>query len=247
MYPADWHELYGDMTGESARRILPPLLSLFGVKSLLEVGCGNGHWTQAAIDAGVNDYTVVDGPWNDRARLLVDQSRFVEARLEQPLALGRRFDLAICLEVAEHVDNVSARTLVKSLCEAADVIGFGAATPFQGGFGHINEQWPSYWRAHFEALGYRPYDLVRPRHWNDRAIHYWYRQNMFVYVRDSNIAATKIAADASLDSSIALFDAIHPEKFEEVASYRAIAMKRLVRAFPAWAKVRLTSKMAGHG
>jgi SAM-dependent methyltransferase len=247
MYPADWHKLYGDMTGESARRILPPLVELFSAKSLVEVGCGNGHWTQAGIDAGIGEYTVVDGPWNDRDHLLVDKAHFVEAVLEQPLDLGRRFDLAICLEVAEHVREESARTLIESLCKAADVVVFGAAIPLQAGYGHINEQWPSYWRAHFEALGYRPYDLVRPRHWTDRAIHYWYRQNMFVYVRAANKAATVTAGKAAHDFSLALFDAVHPEKFEEVASYRSIAMKRLLRALPAWTQLRLRSKLDGHG
>lgn len=247
MYPADWHKLYGDMTGESARRVLTPLVELFGAKSMVEVGCGNGHWTQAGIDAGISDYTVVDGPWNNRDHLLVDRANFVEARLEVPLVLPRRYDLAVCLEVAEHVRGDSAPTVVESLCNASDVVIFGAAIPLQGGYGHINEQWPSWWRPHFEALGYRPYDLVRPKHWNDRAIHYWYRQNMFVYVREANAEASRIAAAAQQAGSAALFDAVHPEKFEEVASYRSIAMKRLVKALPAWLGTRMRSKMAGHG
>lgn len=247
MYPADWHKLYGDMTGESARRILPPLVTLFNAQSLVEVGCGNAHWTQAGIDAGATDYCVVDGPWNNRDHLLVDRARFVEARLETPLQLGRRFDLAICLEVAEHVEGGSARVLVESLCQAADVVVFGAAIPLQGGFGHINEQWPSYWRAHFEALGYQPHDLVRPHHWTDQTIHYWYRQNMFVYVKTANAKLSALAAAAEPAGSGMLFDAVHPEKFVEVASYQAIAFKRLLRAVPSWFTRRLRSKLAGHG
>ena len=62
MYPAQWHHIFGDKTGASARRILPPLLDLFAARSILEVGCGNGHWTQVGIDNGVEDYAVVDGP-----------------------------------------------------------------------------------------------------------------------------------------------------------------------------------------
>ena len=69
MYPADWHRTYSDTTGHSARLILPPLLRLFGVRSLVEVGCGHAHWTQAAVDAGVEDYTVVDGPWTELDQL----------------------------------------------------------------------------------------------------------------------------------------------------------------------------------
>ena len=55
MYPPIWHRIYGDKTGESARRIITPLVKYFDVGSVVEVGCGNAHWTQAALDAGANE------------------------------------------------------------------------------------------------------------------------------------------------------------------------------------------------
>ncbi|MGH6785379.1 MAG: hypothetical protein ACREBO_00995 [Novosphingobium sp.] len=247
MYPADWHRIYGDKTGESARRILPPLIALFGARSLVEIGCGNAHWTQAGIDAGIGEYTIVDGPWNDRAQLLVDPARFVEADLAAPLRLPRRFDLALCTEVAEHLAEDSAEVLVDSLVAAADVVVFGAAIPYQGGYGHINERWPSWWRALFEQRGYRAFDLVRPRHWTDPAIHYWYRQNTFVYVAEAAGEAIRAAAEAERPGSTALFDAVHPEKFEEVAAYRSIAFRRLARRFPAWLALKLRERWGRPG
>jgi SAM-dependent methyltransferase len=246
-YPARWHTVYGDQTGESARRILPDLLTRFAVRSLVEVGCGNAHWTQAAIDRGIDDYAVVDGPWNDRADLLVEPARFREADLAQPLDLGRRFDLAICLEVAEHVEAASARTLVGSLCDAADVVVFSAAIPLQGGFGHINEQWPSWWRALFAEQGYEAFDLVRPRHWADEAIHYWYRQNTLVYVARANARAMALAEAESQGGEPAVFDMVHPEKYLQMASYEGIALKRLIRRLPGWAIGRLRSRLSGIG
>lgn len=247
MYPSEWHRIYGDRTGESARRILPPLVEQFAARSVVEIGCGHGHWAQVASENGVADLLAIDGPWNDREQLLVDRPSYREVNLGQPLALERRYDLAICLEVAEHVAADSAATLVRSLVDAAPVVLFGAAIPLQGGHGHINEQWPSYWRALFAELGYRPYDLVRPRHWQDRQIHYWYRQNCFVYVNQADAEATRRAASEAAETSLDLMDAVHPEKFEEVASYRSIAFKRFVNAFPDWAKRRLREKLTGRG
>lgn len=244
MYPAEWHRLYGDKTGSSARSILPGLIARFDVSSLVEVGCGNGHWTRSAIEAGVEDWRVVDGPWNNRAHLLVDKDRFVEADLSRPLDLGRRFDMALCLEVAEHVAEASAEVLVRSLTAAADIVVFGAAIPLQGGHGHINEQWPSWWRGKFAAQGYRAFDLVRPLHWDDPAIHYWYRQNMFVYLRESR---ADLIGKAGPTRDIALFDAVHPEKFSEVASYESLVLKRLLKRLPGWFAGRLRSKLAGLG
>lgn len=247
MYPDEWHKIFGDKTGESARRILPSLIAGFAVNSTVEVGCGNAHWSKVAIDVGVAEYRVVDGPWNDRDHLLVDSAKFVEADLSLPLNLPTRYDMAICLEVAEHVGRESAGILVKSLTEAADIIVFGAAIPFQGGYGHINEQWPSWWRALFEEQGFRAYDIVRPRHWADQAIHYWYRQNTFVYVNERNQDAVAVAKELDTPGSLLLFDAVHPEKFEEVASYRSLSLPRLLRRFPGWTVGRIRSKLTGAG
>lgn len=246
MYPADWHKTYGNMTGNSARRIVPMLVAAFGTTSVVEIGCGNAHWTQAALDAGVKDFLVVDGPWNNRDHLLVDRTHFLEADLNMSLVLPRRFDMAICLEVAEHVEPGSADVIVRSLTEAADVVAFGAAIPLQGGHGHINERWPSWWREKFNALGYEAFDLVRPKHWQDRSIHYWYRQNMFIYVARNNAGAMEKAkaAEAAARDSRFLFDAVHPEKFEETASYQVIALKRLVRQLPGWIIRRIKSQAA---
>lgn len=243
MYPADWHKTYGDMTGNSARQIMPPLVDLFGIKSVVEVGCGNAHWTQATLDSGATDYLVVDGPWNDRDHLLVDRENFQIANLNEPLKLPRRFDAAICLEVAEHVEAASADIIVRSLTDASDVVIFGAATPYQGGHGHINEQWPSWWREKFDTAGYEAFDLVRPHHWQDQSIHYWYRQNMFVYVARSNEAQLERARAAQTQNTAMLFDAVHPEKFEEVASYQAIAMKRLIKQLPGWISRRIKNRV----
>jgi hypothetical protein len=34
-----------------------------------------------------------------------------------------------------------------------EVVLFSAAIPFQGGVGHINEQWPDYWVKYFSKTG----------------------------------------------------------------------------------------------
>lgn len=240
VYPAEWHRNFGAKTEASARAILPPLLRLVDARSLVEVGCGNAHWSKVARDCGVADYVVVDGPWNERSHLLVEADRFVEADLATPLALGRRFDMALCLEVAEHVAEASADTVVKSLCDASDVVVFGAAIPLQGGYGHINEQWPSWWRDRFARHGYRAFDLVRPSCWNDDTVHYWYRQNLFVYVNEAvaDLLGKAAAAETAGGGSTALMDSVHPEKFREVATYETISMKPLLRALPAWARRR---------
>jgi hypothetical protein len=102
--------------------------------------------------------------------------------------LEKSFDLSVCLEVAEHVPDASADTLVRSLTAAAPVVLFSAAIPLQGGSHHINEQWPSYWAQKFAAEGYVPVDAIRRHVWDDERVSFFYAQNILLFVKKSRLA-----------------------------------------------------------
>lgn len=247
MYATDWHLRLAAKTDYSAQIILPDLLRLFEVQSTLEVGCGNAHWTRAAVSVGVGDYLAVDGPWNVQSDLVIEPSHYLALDLSRPLPLDRRFDMAICLEVAEHLEEKYSNTLIDSLVDSAEIVVFSAAMPLQGGYRHVNEQQASWWRAKFNDRGFQAFDLVRPKHWSDEAIHYWYRQNTFVYVRRANDRAMA-AAEAEQRAVYAapiLFDAVHPERYQQMASYRDIQGKRLARKLPVWIIGRLRTMAGG--
>ena len=139
---------------QSAAIVIPLVLDLVPAASLVDVGCGIGTWLTEFKAAGVQDYLGVDGDYVSREQLLVDRERFKPHDLTQPLQLDRRFDLATCLEVAEHVPASRAQTLVDSLVRLARVVLFSAAIPHQQGHNHINEQWPDYWYACFARHDY---------------------------------------------------------------------------------------------
>ena len=74
---------------------------------------------------------------------------------ESGLVMAAPFDLAICFEVAEHLEEHWADRLVDTLSDCAPIIVFSAATPGQGGSYHHNEQPHSYWLDKFkERHGY---------------------------------------------------------------------------------------------
>lgn len=180
----------------SARVIVPIVVSLLRPQSVVDVGCGRGAWLRAFLENGVPDVLGVDGHHLDRSRLLIPASHFLAHDLREPLRLRRRFDLALCLEVAEHLPQRAAATLVRGLTRAADHVLFSAAIPGQGGVGHVNEQWPSYWAGLFRELGFRCLDPIRPRIWSVPQVAWWYRQNTFLYVREE--AARDVEALAPL-------------------------------------------------
>lgn len=97
--------------------------------------------------------------------------------------LGRSFDLALCLEVAEHLPAEAGAVLVETLTRHAPAVLFSAAIPGQGGTDHVNEAWPEVWQWHFAKAGFDCHDIIRPAIWADARIEPWYRQNLPLFVR----------------------------------------------------------------
>ena len=69
---------------------------------------------------------------------------FVASDLSEPITIDRGYDLALCIEVAEHLPLSSEPTLIEELTSAAQAVMFSAAIPGQEGVNHVNEQWLDY-------------------------------------------------------------------------------------------------------
>ncbi|SRR5579875_207993 len=165
----------------SAQVIVPIVLSLFPSQSVVDFGCGVGGWLKEFEKNGVTDYLGADGDYVSRQMLKIPEDRFRPIDLRNVGDLGRRFDLACSLEVAEHLPEDRARPFVAALVKAAPVILFSAAVPLQGGTDHLNEQWQSYWAKLFAEHGYVALDCIRPAVFGDSRVEWWYRQNILVF------------------------------------------------------------------
>ncbi len=157
-------------------------------RSILDVGCGTGTWLKAADELGISDTLGIDGVAIAPDRLLFSASKFRQVDLTGSWSLDRRFDLALCLEVAEHLDESVASRLVKSLTQHADRIVFSAACPFQPGQHHVNGQWPAYWQRLFNREGYSCDGSIRYQLWDNASVDPWYRQNMFIAEKNPDVA-----------------------------------------------------------
>jgi SAM-dependent methyltransferase len=185
VYDALFYEYQREGALISARLVVPLLHGALPIGSVLDVGCGAGAWLKAHEEAGVVDFAGIDGAYVDPALLVIDPARFQAVDIASPFELGRRFDLVQCLEVAEHVPGPHAPVLIDNLVRHGQSILFSAATPGQGGKGHVNERPLGYWRGLFEARGYAAFDYLRPRIAGDRRIEWWYRFNTLLYVQES--------------------------------------------------------------
>jgi len=210
-YSGDFYEGMEDANLSSARAVVPTVLTYVSPKSVLDIGCGQGLWLRAFMEQDINDVVGYDGDYVEREKLQIPQEKFVGTDLEQALELNRTFDLAISLEVGEHLSDAVSRTFVKNLTQAAPVILFSAAIPGQGGVHHINEQWPEYWEARFKEQGYVPVDCLRKYFWNDAHVSFFYAQNIMFYVKESELSNyPKLAAEHANghDKALAL---VHPQ------------------------------------
>jgi SAM-dependent methyltransferase len=196
---------------ESPAIVVPIVNELVSPKSVLDVGCGTGAWLAEWTRAGVTDSLGLDGEYVQPELLKIPAIGFRATDLRRPFWLERRFDLVESLEVAEHLEERFADAFVESLTRHADTILFSAAIPGQGGNGHVNEQWPSYWAEKFGRLGFDLYDVVRPLIWSDPRVRIWYRQNTFFF--------SKVPIGGTPG---AVTDIVHPEYWAREAGPRTV-------------------------
>ena len=218
---------YADRSSRHSARTLSALLrETIGIDSVLDIGCAKGTWLSAWREAGVQNILGVDGGYVDTEKLVIPRECFVAADLAQPIDLHRTFALVQTLEVAEHIPADAAEVFVDNLVRHSQgIILFSAAPPGQGGEFHVNEQPYDYWRAKFRARGFAAYDYLRPLIARDKAVSFWYRYNVLLFIRDDvgaklpdSIRHTRVA------DSLAIAD-VSPILFR--------ARKLLVRALPA--------------
>jgi SAM-dependent methyltransferase len=200
----------------AAEQILPFLLKLKNVDSMLDIGCGMGTWLAVASKLGVSEILGIDGIQLRESELTIPIKDFMKKNLTTPIRLDKRFDMVICLEVAEHLPETSADTLVDTLTNHGDFIVFSAAVPGQGGQYHINEQWPDYWQKLFFKKGYYPCEVLRDFFWDNEKIEWWYKQNILVFAPD------KVLSDLNLKIETKVKSIVHPElyisKLEQIAA-----------------------------
>lgn len=198
---------------QSAQEIVPLVLELLNPKSVVDVGCGIGVWLAVFGEHGIENILGIDSIHVDKRMLRIPAEKFLTADLRKPFCVGRRFDLVVSLEVAEHLPIESAGDFVKSLVELGDVVLFSAAVPFQGGTRHLNEQWPDYWKQHFQRRGYVAVDALRKKIWQNERIKFYYRQNILIFVREDFLVQNAVLKREYERTNMKQLSIVHPELY----------------------------------
>jgi hypothetical protein len=231
-YSADFYIENQGNSYNSAKKVVPLVCDLLAPSSVVDIGCGSGAWLKAFSEGGVHTIQGIDGPWVDHESLLINPDFFQCRNLEDGLDLDERYDLAVSLEVAEHLPEAFAGEFVRQLTLLSDVILFSAAIPHQGGTQHVNEQWQSWWAEKFRKHNFLPIDYVRPRIWDLDDVSFWFKQNLFLYVKNERLQQNDLSLLAALKDQPVIMDIVHPRLFLP----KARNSEKLVRILPGFVK-----------
>lgn len=174
-----------DTDDQSHYKILSLLWQYYQPQSVADFGCGLCRFLHQAKALGASSIHGFDIPEVDLSKRKLTPNEFTPVDLTKPIKDLPVFDLSISVEVAEHLPETYARTFVQSLTKSAPVVLFGASIPYQGGMGHVNENWLEYWFNLFKKENYVAFDIFRENLWVDGSVTYFYRQNTILYVADS--------------------------------------------------------------
>lgn len=172
----------------SAQSIVNILIKYFKPKSVVDVGCGIGIYLAEFSKRGI-EIKGYDGAVSAISGSLAGK-KIKKYDLNQPLNAEKKYDLCLCIEVAEHLPYESANILLDSLTGLSDIIVFTAATPGQGpkSIGHINEQPHEFWVDLFKirrfTLNKKLTEEIK-KEMSDQNVIWWIIKNIMIYQKQS--------------------------------------------------------------
>lgn len=215
----------------SAHEIVKIAKDVLNPRSIVDVGCGTGTWLKVWSDFGVGDILGIDGDWIRPNHLVIPLDRFRSMDLSAPTALVREYDLVQSLEVAEHLPKAAAEAFVSFLCSLGPVVLFSAAIPYQGGRGHINEQWPEYWAELFMRKGYVAIDTIRNRVWDNPNVEWWYSQNILIFAQAEHLKSLEGLSELYVVQPQGSLTKVHPRLWLE-RNGRPLPLEKIVKMLP---------------
>lgn len=149
-----------------------------GCRTVLDLGCGPGHYVTALRAAGL----AADGFDGNPRTAELSGGICATADLAVPLALGAR-DAVLCLEVGEHVPAAFEAVLLDNVAHhATQVVVCSWAVPGQGGYGHVNCRGNDWVELQLADRGFRRHRTLE-RKLREAATLVWFRDTLMVFFR----------------------------------------------------------------
>jgi SAM-dependent methyltransferase len=122
------------------------------IKSVIDVGCGEGHSVKYFLDRGIESLGV-EGGENAYNNSPSKGNLVLHDYTEGPFVPDRKFDAIWCCEFVEHVEEKYIQNYLETF-KSADKIFMTHALPGQDGYHHVNCQPSQYWIEIIEKMGF---------------------------------------------------------------------------------------------
>ena len=149
-------------------------------RSVLDVGCGEGHSTRYFRDLGCEVLGVDGSPEAQRNSVIPDRL-VLHDFTTGPFVPGRTFDLVWSCEFVEHIEEQYARNFLAAFESSNRFVMMTHALPGQPGHHHVNCQPSRYWVQRLKEVGFDlDYRLTR----HARALgHAYFLRSGLVFVK----------------------------------------------------------------
>ncbi|XVJ67680.1 MAG: class I SAM-dependent methyltransferase [Lacibacter sp.] len=188
--------------------IAETIIKEYQPKRIIDFGCGTGDLAKAFASRGVT-VEAIDG-YSTPDFSAYSNIHFTKVDLNNTVAAQHflkqfegKFDLAISIEVAEHLNPDVSSSFIEWMTSMADVIVFSAAVPSQDGDGHINCRSRSEWYEFIKQHDFVIADTLRQYFTSNSRLGLWHKLNVVDYVHQETAFAKQINTAALTERLIA--------------------------------------------
>jgi len=152
-YSLEYYQALNREEGPQAKALAEAITELYHPQSVIDLGCATGLYLEP-FTCRVTGLDFSKAAFDERVLRIAPQDCIL-FDLTNADFRPMKHDVALCLEVVEHIGCEHADTLVANICKASDTIGMTAAPPAQAGLNHVNCQPQSYWEEKFAQHGFK--------------------------------------------------------------------------------------------
>jgi SAM-dependent methyltransferase len=158
------------------------ILRVFNPESVIDFGCGSGDILFPFEEKGI-EVLGIDGSSANRNHSKIKKENFLLFDIRNKYKCKKKYDLCLCLEVAEHLEEKYSNILISNLAQSSSIIVF-TVEPLEG-VGHINLKPYEWWIKKFEEVNFNfdrnLTDYLKQEMQKILGIDYWYIRNLLIF------------------------------------------------------------------